>query len=726
MGVVYQAVQTLMDRPVALKVINPAVLAHPDALPRFHAEVKAAAKLDHPNIVRAYDAEQVGDLHLLVMEYVEGQSLEQVVQRHGPLPAAEACRCVHLALLGLQHAFKQGMTHRDLKPQNLMRTPKGQVKVLDFGLARVRGEGSRGKPGLTAVGSFMGTPEYVAPEQATDARAADTRADVYSLGCTLYFLLTGRPPFVEGTPVKVVLAHLEKEPRPLHEVRRDVPVELAAVVGKMLAKDPAQRYQTPLEAAQALARFGKGGRKAAPPPLPATVGGSADRGTVLPVETRRVPGPPPVGAEKVKSPLAALTDSPSPQMAKGNGAGKGEAAWWRPVLLAGVGTVVLVLGVWLLAAVVLKARVKTSYGKARIELDVDQPGAEVFVDGERVRVSEPGDPQPLEIGVAAGKHVLEVKKAGFRDYASAVEVAGGNALPIKVRLEEREKRPRPDLLDCTSPGGVSAAEVRRMQDVWAKYLGRQVEETVEVAAGVTMAFVLVPPGKFRMGSPKDEKEREGEEALRVVTLTEPFYLGRTEVTQAQYHALGLENPSKFKGDDLPVEQVSWDEAREWAEMLTKKRGEHDNYRLPTEAEWEYACRGGRPSSQPFGIGNGRALSSRQANFNGNFPYGGAPKGPNRQATCAVALHPPNAFGLYEMHGNVSEWCADWFGPYPPGAATNPIGPSGEGAKRVIRGGSWSYQGKNCRAARRTAVEPGTRLNTLGFRLAHSVSSGDAR
>jgi formylglycine-generating enzyme required for sulfatase activity len=146
-----------------------------------------------------------------------------------------------------------------------------------------------------------------------------------------------------------------------------------------------------------------------------------------------------------------------------------------------------------------------------------------------------------------------------------------------------------------------------------------VEETVEVAAGVKMTFVLIPPGKFRMGSPPEQRERSDDERLHEVTLTEPFYLGKTEVTQAQYEALIGNNPSQFTGADRPVEKVTWEEAREYTEQLTKKRSDKRVYRLPAEAEWEYACRGGRSSSQPFGIGDGRARSSAEANFDGAFP-----------------------------------------------------------------------------------------------------------
>jgi formylglycine-generating enzyme required for sulfatase activity len=292
--------------------------------------------------------------------------------------------------------------------------------------------------------------------------------------------------------------------------------------------------------------------------------------------------------------------------------------------------------------------------------------------------------------------------------------------PPPPHTEEEVKPQRPAPLDCTLPRGLFAADLWRAQEAWAKYLGRPVEDTIELPGGVKMTFVLVPPGKFLMGSPVGEKNRQDEETLHEVTLTEPFYLGKTEVTQAQYQALGLGNPSKFKGDALPVEQVIWSEARDWAEQLTKKRKDGHLYRLPTEAEWEYSCRGGRSSSQPFGVGDGRALSSRQANFNGNFPYGGGDKGPYLESTCPVANYPVNALGLHDMHGNVWEWCQDWCGPYPPGAVITPTGPE-KGSDRVARGGCWLGQGWICRAAHRGHASPSIRNHDLGFRVARSCS-----
>ncbi len=257
MGSVYQAYHERMDRMVAIKIVNSALVSHPEALQRFDQEVKAAAKLDHPNVARAYDADEFDSLRVLVMEYVPGISLEKFLANRGRLTVVEACRLIRQAMIGLDHANARGMVHRDLKPQNLMLTPNGKVKILDFGLAKLASE-RHGGAGLTRDNALMGTPHYLAPEQALDAAKADIRADIYSLGCTLYCLLNGAPPFQGDTEMKVLLAHQNEAPRPLCEICPDVPRALSDLVDRMLAKNPDHRPQTPREVAEALLPFAKG------------------------------------------------------------------------------------------------------------------------------------------------------------------------------------------------------------------------------------------------------------------------------------------------------------------------------------------------------------------------------------------------------------------------------------------------------------------------------------
>lgn len=267
MGSVYRAQHRLMNRPVALKLINSELIRHPQAVERFQREVQAAAQLAHPNIVAAYDAERAADVHFLVMEFVDGTDLNAVVRDRGALPIAECCEYVRQAALGLQHAYEKGMVHRDIKPANLMLSPDGQVRILDFGLAAfateesyfdaVSPEGSTETVSrhLTSIGSLMGTPDYIAPEQARDAHSADIRADIYSLGCTLHFLLSGRPVFEADSVVDKLNAHATADWPKLKDSRDDAPPELQDVLDRMLAKDPADRFQTPFEAVEALARF---------------------------------------------------------------------------------------------------------------------------------------------------------------------------------------------------------------------------------------------------------------------------------------------------------------------------------------------------------------------------------------------------------------------------------------------------------------------------------------
>jgi serine/threonine protein kinase len=264
MGAVYRAEHRRMERRVALKVIRPGLMRHPDAVRRFQQEARAAARQHHANIVTAFDADQAGGLHFLVMEYMEGTNAADVVRQRGPLPVAEACSYARQAALGLQHAHEQGMVHRDIKPHNLMiagsdRSPL--LKILDFGLARLPrtaetapADGMASGP-LTGAGTVMGTADYIAPEQAADPSSADIRADIYALGCTLFHLLTGRPPFPDGTVAEKLDRHAGTPLPSLSTLRPEAPAELSAILERMTAKNPADRYPTPAEVAEALVPF---------------------------------------------------------------------------------------------------------------------------------------------------------------------------------------------------------------------------------------------------------------------------------------------------------------------------------------------------------------------------------------------------------------------------------------------------------------------------------------
>jgi WD40 repeat protein len=255
MGQVFKAIHAVLRRVVALKVVRKDRSRDPELLRRFEREVRAAGILSHPNIVLATDAALDRGACFLVMEFVEGRDLVRVVREQGPLPHGLACDCVVQAALGLQHAHERGLVHRDIKPGNLLLDTSGVLKVLDLGLARILGAQTELITQLTGEGAVMGTPDYMAPEQAEEPHTVDIRADVYSLGCTLYFLLSGRVPFPGGTAMQKMRRHQTAEPDPLEAMRPDVPAALLAVLRRMMAKRPEDRYSTPAEVATALAPF---------------------------------------------------------------------------------------------------------------------------------------------------------------------------------------------------------------------------------------------------------------------------------------------------------------------------------------------------------------------------------------------------------------------------------------------------------------------------------------
>lgn len=273
MGAVYKALHTRLGKIVALKVLPPERMRDAAVIARFDREMKAAGGIEHPNVVRATDAGEVDGVHFLVMEHVEGCTVSQLLAERGPLPVAEACEIARQTCLGLQRIHEAGLVHRDVKPANLMLTPQGQVKLLDLGLARWKE--SLAEHDLTTDSVGLGTIDYLAPEQAANARQADIRADLYSLGCTLYKLLSGQTPFTAGqfpSPAAQLLAHATLAPPPIRQLRGDVPPELETILRKLLAKNPADRFSTPRDLAEALEPWSAAPSSAAarssPLPLP--------------------------------------------------------------------------------------------------------------------------------------------------------------------------------------------------------------------------------------------------------------------------------------------------------------------------------------------------------------------------------------------------------------------------------------------------------------------------
>jgi serine/threonine protein kinase len=325
MGSVYLCEHKLMRRRVAVKVLPTAKADDPSSLERFYREARAVAALDHPNIVRAYDIDQDDNLHFLVMEYVDGASLQEVIKKTGAMDVSRAAHYIRQAAQGLQHAHETaGLVHRDIKPGNILVDRNGTVKILDMGLARFFHDE---EDILTKKydENVLGTADYLAPEQALDSHAVDIRADIYSLGATFYFCLTGRTPFSEGTVAQKLIWHQTRQPKTIVSIRPEVPEGLIAVIDKMMAKEAGQRYQTPQAVMDALVPWTQS--PVAPPPdeemphlCPAALGATVSEPAPAASTVPSAPGMPSPSPKKNWQ-VSGSPTSRTPEAAPGRGTG---------------------------------------------------------------------------------------------------------------------------------------------------------------------------------------------------------------------------------------------------------------------------------------------------------------------------------------------------------------------------------------------------------------------
>ncbi len=849
MGVVYLAWNRLMGRKEVLKVVSRELMNRRRVLDRFHREIRNAAQLHHPNIVTAHSAFRAGENIVFAMEYVEGRDLATYVRGQGPLPVAYACNFTYQAALGLQYAHEKGMVHRDIKPSNLILARHGKrpvVKVLDFGLAKATHEGPVDKS-LTHEGQMLGTPDYIAPEQSLDAAKADIRADIYSLGCTLHYLLTGGPPFQGASLYEVLQAHHSIEAKPLDVVRPDVPRDLAAVVGKMMAKDPAGRYQTPGDVAQELKQFFKQDG-AAPARSKADVSGADEPAnshkltrpkteTIQPPSGsapasiledsgifRNLPEPAqpatstarnaaqrsaakPVGsnqAEPICRSLPAMEDresvaAPAKPVAVAPGVARSRRLW-----PAAAGVLVLGLAIaWAIGVF----NVKTKDGV--IVLEHVPENAVVEVDGERAIVTPVGG-EPVKIPAPPGKRFVVVKRNNDLLLGESVTLESGKSFKLAVRnIADNdgalvlEKLPANAVVEVDGkmvPVNSATGELVKIQISPGTHgllvkLGNEVllgeSVTVEssrelklrvpaketaakqppalasaavpppaqqpstawTSPSTKMAFVRIKGGEFMMGSPESDVDANDDEKPQHKVRISPFLMGVTEVTRGQFRVFvdetGYKTEAEKDGeggwgwneetkefeqdrrytwqrqgfdqtDEHPVVNVSWNDAQAFITWLSRKEGE--TYRLPTEAEWEYACRAGTTSSyfcgnDPEGLAAVANIMDRTAKD--NFPdYETIAARDGYVYTAPVGRFQANALALYDMHGNVWEWCADWYDAeyYKRSPVDDPPGPPGA-SRRVIRGGCWCYDPRRCRAACRNSFPSEYGFGGLGFRLA---------
>ena len=678
MADVYRAEDERLGREVALKAVPPEFARDPERIERFEREVRAAAKLNHPNIVTVYEFGQGEGQHFYTMALMTGGDLKARIRTHPEGMAPQEARRVASAVAqALDYAHRYGLVHRDVKPENILFDEDGRPQLTDFGIARAMESGTR----MTATGMSIGSPHYMSPEQAQGLQV-DGRGDLYSLGVVLYEMLTGRLPFEAGNTLAVALAHLN-EPAP------ELPAALAAwkpLLDRLLAKSPEDRYASAWELASVLAG------ETLPP-------ASATR--VVPVRrqvgpTRRAGASGTRLLEVAKPPrttVAALVGGMLALAVVGTGyllLRDANGPEPEPTIRGGGGTQVQrapvrpepVRPTQAATPVIPPARVP----QGSLTLELEPRGARVTLPDVEPRY-RPG------VRLPEGPHRVIVRSSGYRTVTRTIDISGDTR--VRIELERRQLR---------------AGTSREFDGI---------------------EFVWIPPGEFRMGSTSRHAFSDEKPVTRV-RLTQGFWMGKYEVTQRQWESVMGSNPSRFKncGGDCPVERVSWNDVQEFIGKLNARLAGRP-YRLPTEAEWEYAARAGTESDTYAGdlriTGNRNApLLDRIAWYGGNsgVSYDGGQDcshwkemqyRSNRCGTHPVGRKAPNAWGLHDMLGNLWEWTGDRYGDYPGGSVTDPAGPR-SGSYRVFRGGSWSGFAGICRSANRSRNSPGSRNYSLGFRL----------
>ena len=686
-GVVLKAFDEQLQRVVAIKALSKSLAASATARRRFVREARAAAAINHENVVHIHAVDETGAVPYLVMEYVAGASLDDKLKASGPPGIKEILRIGMQIASGLAAAHKQGLVHRDVKPANiLLENGVERVKITDFGLARTVDDVT-----LTQTGIIAGTPSFMSPEQAHGA-ALDHRSDLFSLGSVLYAMCTGRAPFRAETTVATLRRVCDDTPRPIHGINPDIPDWLGAIIDRLLAKKPEERFQTAAEVAdllgQHLAELQRPGRAGGVSLLVAP----SHRGTHVPRAPRRL---------------------------------------W--VLFTAL-LMFLVIGMGLTEATGVTHFAPTLLrivtGKGTLLVEVNDPAVKITVEGNGGLVIAGAGLH--EVHLKPGQYQLRADKDGQRVPLNQelVTITRGDKQVVRVRLESPAT--------AKPAAAVSASDMKARQELYAGRLG----VPVEITNSVGMTLRLVPPGEFLMGTTENEVaevckrlEAQGELAFMIdavhtehrprrVVIAEPFYAGACEVTVGQFKRFVSECGYRTGGeranvggfgdgpggwerrpehqwrtpggwepsDDQPVVQVSWDDARAFCAWLGKREGR--TYTLPTEAQWEYAARAG--TTVRYGDGGDLVALDAVGWVRSNRPA--ARPGPQ-----PVAQKRPNAFGLYDTHGNVWEWCADPF--------------KEADRRRAIRGGTWYLSADHARIGSRGAHEPDVPPDAgTGFRV----------
>jgi len=708
MGVVYRAWDTTGNVPVVIKMPKPEVLKDQDTVRRFAREIRAMASLAHPHIVPIVDDGIDAGTPFGVIRFLPGGSLSNRRLREGGASKGKALAnkpsTLHLwlpAIAGaLDFVHSRGVVHRDVKPDNIFFDAFWGAFLGDFGIAKVIEDSAaiQREETLTGTGMMIGTQAYMAPELFIPKSKPDGRADQYALAVIVYELLCGERPFT-GESSHIMVEHCTMPAPRIDQRQSGLPASLCEAVHRGLEKRPENRFESCTEFAMAvlqgvpepmvepgvarllcpgcsnILKVGESarGRQGKCPKCSTELDVAQDLGALwLTDENKNAADSRQDGSwdgeNSTITPISSTVFAPHvggrPLIDRG----------MLPLLGVGIGggLLALLFVFWLLMSD-SNARDKKRLEKENARLVAQTDAAEKKAWDAEAFAEKLTAEKAVAEKLAADEKVAAEKVAADKaaaDEAAAEKVAADKAAADKEAADRVAAADRKKLAD-------EAAKIPAAGDIVTNSIG--------------MKLVAIPGGTFEMGD-------DGRKIP--VTITQPFLMGQTEVTNAQWQRVMRTDPSRWKAADLPVEQVSWDDAVAFCQSLSANEGK--TYSLPTEAQWEYACRAGTRTAYSYGDDE-KILQA----------YGWFDSNSNNQ-THPVGQLKPNAFGLYDMHGNCWEWCSDYYADTLRGG-NDPKGPFA-GSARVIRGGSWLNVAFLCRSACRLHDDPTFRSHNYGFRV----------
>ncbi len=729
MGVVYEAFDPAIGRRVAIKTLRTEMFEPhqlPEVMARFKREAQSAGRLSHPHIVTIHEYGEHDGAAYIVMEYISGKELGHELERGVRFPLEDVVRLMTQLLGALTHAHENGVVHRDLKPANMFVLKDGSLKVVDFGIAHIEASD------LTGTGAMLGTPAYMSPEQIMTL-PVDHRSDLFSAGVILYQLLTGDKPFT-GSITTIMQKVLRQDPIEPSALNPTISKPWDAVVSRAMAKKPAARYQTALQFAEAIKLAHQAEhmheedarRKTAEADEHARR--AAEERSKEEARQREELARREIERKEREEAEARARAEAARRRAEAEARRKADETIAMPAapqtrsrgpLFAGLAILVAIAVVGAIlyqrddsnerAAKAETARSAEALARQQAEQAakaVEGRAAEVTRETQRLTQAQAEERSRLENERMKKESDEKTKADALKKEEEAkrkTELAAKLAADLQAK-KDTEAKAKQEAEEKTKAEAARKAEEAKREVPRPGKAFRDCEGCPEMVA--------IPAGSFTMGSPASEEgryDREGPQHR--VAISRPFAAGRYEVTFDEWDACVRESGCSHNPGDAgwgrgrrPVINVSWSDAKQFAEWLSRKTGKR--YRLLTEAEWEYVARAGTTTA----YSTGATIAASQANF-----------GASRNQTAPAGSYGPNAFGLYDVHGNVWEWTEDcWNASYAGAPSDGSARLSGDCSQRVIRGGSWIIGPRVVRSAFRNWYTTDYRFNYFGFRLARTL------